>query len=194
MPSRQIPLSLPHRPGLDRADFLVGAANAAAIALIDRWPQWPSRPILLAGPVAAWLVLSVSYRFSAADELSPGEVVRRLSSGTTLEDALRDLGTAVVAVGVVPMLLWWWPRPTPRARVLLGLGFGYLLVVPYLGYTHAIVGLLLATAIYAGARFGLKTADSAGAGGLFFYLLFVQFLHIPLPPGLWPGLLRSLQG
>jgi len=81
-----------------------------------------------------------------------------------------------------------------RAAGMLGLGIGYLLVVPYLGYTLAIVGLLLATAIYAGARFGLKTAAIAGAGGLFFYLLFVQFLHIPLPPGLWPGLLRSLQG
>lgn len=81
-----------------------------------------------------------------------------------------------------------------RAAGMLGLGIGYLLVVPYLGYTLAIIGLLLATAIYAGARFGLKTAAIAGTGGLVFYLLFVQFLHIPLPAGLWPELLRSLQG
>jgi chromosomal replication initiation ATPase DnaA len=53
MPPRQIPLSLPHRPGLDRADFLVGDANAAAIALIDRWPDWPPHPLLVAGPVGS---------------------------------------------------------------------------------------------------------------------------------------------
>jgi len=35
---RQIPLSLPHRAALDRADFLVGAANAAD-ALDRSWPD-----------------------------------------------------------------------------------------------------------------------------------------------------------
>jgi hypothetical protein len=29
-------------------------------------------------------------------------------------------------------------------------------------------------------------------GGVFFYLLFVKFLSIPLPPGPWPDLYRSL--
>jgi chromosomal replication initiation ATPase DnaA len=53
MPPRQLPLSLPHRAALDRADFLVGAANAKAIALIDRWPDWPSRTVLLAGPIGS---------------------------------------------------------------------------------------------------------------------------------------------
>jgi chromosomal replication initiation ATPase DnaA len=53
MPSRQIPLSLPYRPSLGRADFLTGAANAEAIALIDRWPDWPAVPVLLAGPVGS---------------------------------------------------------------------------------------------------------------------------------------------
>jgi hypothetical protein len=81
-----------------------------------------------------------------------------------------------------------------RALGMLGLGVGYLLVVPYLGYTLSIIGLLLAASIYIGARFGIKTAAIAAIGGVFFYLLFVQFLHIPLPPGIWPDLLRSLQG
>jgi hypothetical protein len=81
-----------------------------------------------------------------------------------------------------------------RAVGMLALGVAYLLVVPYLGYTLAITGLLLAAALYIGARFGAKSLAIAGLGGVFFYLLFVQFLHIPLPPGIWPGLLRSLQG
>ena len=52
-PTRQLPLTLPHRAGMTRADFLVGAANAEAIALIDAWPQWPAPVVLLAGPVGS---------------------------------------------------------------------------------------------------------------------------------------------
>jgi len=81
-----------------------------------------------------------------------------------------------------------------RALGMLALGIGYLLLVPYLGYTLTVIGLLLATALYIGAKFGPKTLAIAGLGGIFFYLLFVQFLHIPLPPGIWPEVLQSLQG
>jgi chromosomal replication initiation ATPase DnaA len=48
-----LPLTLPHRAGMTRADFLVGAANAEAIALMDGWPQWPAPVVLLAGPVGS---------------------------------------------------------------------------------------------------------------------------------------------
>jgi chromosomal replication initiation ATPase DnaA len=53
MPPRQLPLSLPYRASLSRADFLTGAANAEAIALIDAWPNWPARTVLLAGPIGS---------------------------------------------------------------------------------------------------------------------------------------------
>lgn len=53
MRSRQIPLSLPHSTAFGRADFIPGAANAEALALIDRWPNWPSQTVLLAGPVGS---------------------------------------------------------------------------------------------------------------------------------------------
>jgi chromosomal replication initiation ATPase DnaA len=51
--ARQLPLSLPHRAAMTRADFLVGDSNRAAIALIDRWPDWPERAVLLTGPVGS---------------------------------------------------------------------------------------------------------------------------------------------
>ena len=51
--ARQLPLTLPHRSGMTRADFLIGAANAAAIDLIDKWPDWPVPVVLLAGPVGS---------------------------------------------------------------------------------------------------------------------------------------------
>ncbi len=46
----QLPLHLPHRPSFARADFLVGAANREALAVVDAWPDWPSPSVLLAGP------------------------------------------------------------------------------------------------------------------------------------------------
>lgn len=86
-----------------------------------------------------------------------------------------------------------WKRHL-RAVGMLGLGVAYLVIVPYLGYVLSIIGLMLAVSLYIGARLGAKTLAVAGIGGAFFYLLFVQFLNIPLPPGVWPSLLQSLQG
>lgn len=50
---RQLPLDLGHRPGLSRDDLIVSAANAAAVGLIDRWPDWPAPVTVLAGPVGS---------------------------------------------------------------------------------------------------------------------------------------------
>ncbi|MEQ1953242.1 DnaA regulatory inactivator HdaA [Mesorhizobium sp. CN2-181] len=47
---RQLPLDLGHAPGLSRDDLVVSAANRDALALIERWPDWPSPVVLLAGP------------------------------------------------------------------------------------------------------------------------------------------------
>ena len=52
-PARQLPLTLPHKAAMTRADFLVGTANAAAVAMVDTWPQWPTPAVLLAGPVGS---------------------------------------------------------------------------------------------------------------------------------------------
>jgi chromosomal replication initiation ATPase DnaA len=46
----QLPLELPHREALGRADFLVAPANEAAVLWLDRWPQWPAPALVLAGP------------------------------------------------------------------------------------------------------------------------------------------------
>ncbi|GAB1716365.1 MAG: regulatory inactivation of DnaA Hda protein [Nitrobacter sp.] len=47
---RQLAFALPHAESLSRDDFLEGSANAAALALIESWPEWPNRIMLLAGP------------------------------------------------------------------------------------------------------------------------------------------------
>ena len=50
---RQLPLDLGHLPGLSRDDLVVSQANIQAAALIDRWPDWPSPVVLLAGPAGS---------------------------------------------------------------------------------------------------------------------------------------------
>ena len=47
---RQLALALPHAESLTRDNFLEGPANAAGLALIDSWPEWPNRVMLLVGP------------------------------------------------------------------------------------------------------------------------------------------------
>jgi len=47
---RQIPLALEHRPALGRSDFLVSRSNAAAVAALDGWRDWPGRRMALVGP------------------------------------------------------------------------------------------------------------------------------------------------
>lgn len=49
-PSDQLPFDLGRQPGHSRDELVVTAANDAAIALIDRWPDWPDPLVVLAGP------------------------------------------------------------------------------------------------------------------------------------------------
>jgi chromosomal replication initiation ATPase DnaA len=49
----QLALALDHAESHAREDFLEGPSNAAALSLIERWPDWPSRTVLLRGPEGA---------------------------------------------------------------------------------------------------------------------------------------------
>jgi chromosomal replication initiation ATPase DnaA len=47
---RQLALALDHAISFAREDFLEGPSNAKALALIERWPDWPDRLAVLVGP------------------------------------------------------------------------------------------------------------------------------------------------
>src|SRR5690242_5595394 len=47
---RQLPLALGFRERFGREDFLAGPSNAAALALVEHWPDWPARTVALIGP------------------------------------------------------------------------------------------------------------------------------------------------
>lgn len=50
---RQLTLDLDHAESYARDDFLGGPSNAAALTLIDSWPDWPNRIVVLVGPEGA---------------------------------------------------------------------------------------------------------------------------------------------
>src|SRR4030088_3192795 len=50
---RQLAFALPHAESLTRDNFFEGPANAAGLALVDRWPDWPNLIMLLVGPEAS---------------------------------------------------------------------------------------------------------------------------------------------
>jgi chromosomal replication initiation ATPase DnaA len=47
---RQLALALDHAESYAREDFLSGPGNAAALALIESWPDWPANAVALVGP------------------------------------------------------------------------------------------------------------------------------------------------
>ena len=51
--ARQLPLDLAGAAGTAREDLVVGQSNQAAVALIDRWPDWPAPVVVLAGPAGS---------------------------------------------------------------------------------------------------------------------------------------------
>jgi chromosomal replication initiation ATPase DnaA len=96
--ARQLLLELPHRPALGREDFLVSDANAAAAALIDAWPNWPSPTTVLVGPAGSgkthlsevWRLKSGAERHDAIAKLpTEGEAFARLIENmpNTIDDA-----------------------------------------------------------------------------------------------------------
>jgi len=50
---RQLVLALGHAESFAREDFLAGPSNRAALALIERWPDWPAPAMALVGPEGA---------------------------------------------------------------------------------------------------------------------------------------------
>jgi len=69
----QLALALDHAESLAREDFLSGPSNAAALALIERWPDWPSRTVVLRGPEGSGKshLAAIWARQSGARTLSP---------------------------------------------------------------------------------------------------------------------------
>jgi chromosomal replication initiation ATPase DnaA len=87
---QQLVFELPHRQALGVEDFLVSDSNAEAVALVDRWPQWPVGAAIISGPPGSgkshlanvWRLKSSANVVAARDVTMAG--VPALSSGRAL--------------------------------------------------------------------------------------------------------------
>jgi chromosomal replication initiation ATPase DnaA len=93
---RQLAFALPHAESLTRDNFLEGPANAAGLTLVDSWPDWPNRVMLLLGPEASgkshlasiWAEQSGA-RSTSAHALTATEVPGTLATGALVIEDLK---------------------------------------------------------------------------------------------------------
>jgi chromosomal replication initiation ATPase DnaA len=93
---RQLAFALPHAESLTRDNFLEGPANAAGLALIESWPDWASRIMLLVGPegsgkshLAAIWAEAAGARSISAHALTPASVPGALATGALVVEDLK---------------------------------------------------------------------------------------------------------
>ncbi|MEM6461916.1 MAG: DnaA regulatory inactivator HdaA [Pseudomonadota bacterium] len=96
-PLEQLPLEFNHAPRTSRDDLVVSDPLSPALAIIDRWPDWPSCLVVLTGPggvgkthlAHVWKKRSGATEISAASEAN--EALSRAASGPILiEDVDRS--------------------------------------------------------------------------------------------------------
>jgi len=93
---RQLAFALPHAESLTRDNFLEGPANEAALSLIESWPDWPNRVMLLVGPegsgkshlAAIWAELAGA-RATSAHTLTAAAVPGALATGALVVEDLK---------------------------------------------------------------------------------------------------------
>jgi chromosomal replication initiation ATPase DnaA len=96
---RQFVLDLPHRPAFGAEDYLVSASNSAAVALIDRWPDWPLASSLVVGPSGSgkthlahvWRLKTDADRLAAADISETAVSTLRTMRALVIEDIDRGI-------------------------------------------------------------------------------------------------------
>ena len=85
---RQLALALDHAESYAREDFLSGPCNAAALALIDGWPDWPANTVALVGPegsgkshLAATWTMAAGARVISGRALTQSDLLPSLATG-----------------------------------------------------------------------------------------------------------------
>jgi chromosomal replication initiation ATPase DnaA len=96
---RQLTLDLEHAESYARDDFLGGPSNAAALTLIDSWPDWPSSVVALVGPegsgkshLASIWAAQAGARCVAARSLLDADVPVALATGALVVEDAAEMG------------------------------------------------------------------------------------------------------
>jgi chromosomal replication initiation ATPase DnaA len=132
--ARQLRLDLSRRPSYARQDFVVAESNAAAVAALDGWPQWPGGRLALIGPpgsgkthlARAWaaevgaVVVDAS---AAAAPLAVGPILFDDADRRTSDDLLfhlinrADVGASLLITGRSPPAGWRTRLPDLASRL-----------------------------------------------------------------------------
>lgn len=92
---RQLALALDHAESYARDDFLSGPGNAAALMLVESWPDWPANAVALVGPegsgkshlASIWAAVSGARTISSR-ALGGSDLLASLATGAlVVEDA-----------------------------------------------------------------------------------------------------------
>jgi chromosomal replication initiation ATPase DnaA len=93
---RQLAFALPHAESLTRDNFLEGPANAAALGLIESWPEWPARTMFVVGSegsgkshLAAIWAEQAGARSTTAHALSAATVPAALATGALVVEDMK---------------------------------------------------------------------------------------------------------
>jgi chromosomal replication initiation ATPase DnaA len=95
---RQLVLALEHVESFARDDFLQGPSNAAGLALVESWPDWPNRVMALIGPegsgkshlAAIWAEMSGARKLSARGLVEEAVPAALATGALVLEDLESD--------------------------------------------------------------------------------------------------------
>jgi chromosomal replication initiation ATPase DnaA len=93
----QLVLALGHTESFAREDFIAGPSNDAALALVERWPDWPARIMALIGPkgagkshLAAIWAAAAGARFISTRVLDEASVPSALAAGALVVEDLAE--------------------------------------------------------------------------------------------------------
>src|SRR4029079_18254998 len=91
----QLAFALDHEESFAREDFLAGPSNSGALALIERWPDWPGRAMALVGaegagkrPLAAIWGQESGARFLARRAVADADLPAALATGALVVEDL----------------------------------------------------------------------------------------------------------
>lgn len=141
--ARQLALDLPVEPRFGEEDFLVSPSNEAAYALVESWPDWPAKALLIVGPpgsgkshLAAIWAARAGARIIPAAALKLADLPALAAAGAVLvEDAeqavqaeaalfhlfnlMRETGGALVLAANSPPDAWGLTTPDLLSRLRL---------------------------------------------------------------------------
>ncbi len=94
----QLVFELPHRAAMGLEDFLVSESNAAAVSLVDRWPDWPIGAAIVVGAKGSgkthlanvWVARSGAIKL-AASELTREAVPSIAAAGSVLIEDVQNV-------------------------------------------------------------------------------------------------------